>query len=143
MDKKLKVAVYCRFERTYESVSHEKLEKYYKEFISTNKNWELCEIYIDKGFEATKTSPRLALNSLFNNCRNGKFDIIVTKDTYRIYKNPIDMIEFMEELRALNPPVRVLFEDDGWFVKSSAFKKSLRDILELESVKMGDINNGI
>ena len=64
MDKKLKVAVYCRFGCVDKPISQELLEEHYKKFISTNENWELSEIYIDEGFGATKTSPRPALNRL-------------------------------------------------------------------------------
>ena len=142
MDKKIRVAVYCRFGCIDENVSKESLEKHYKEFISTNKNWELSEIYIDKGFGATKTRPRPALNRLINNCRNGKVDIIVTKDMSRIYRNVVDLLEFVEEMKNLNPPVRICFEDDGWYVTSSEFKQSLREIMGITSVKKETVCNG-
>ena len=121
MAEKLKVAVYCRFGCVEESISYEALEKRYKEFISTHEDWEYSKIYIDEGFGATKTRQRPELNKLIDDCKNGKVDIIVTKDISRFYRNIVDVINFVKELETLNPPIKIYFETTGMYRGMSGF----------------------
>jgi len=48
-----------------------------------------------------------------NDCLNGKIDLILTKDISRFARNTRDCLDTVRQLKALNPPVPVIFENQG------------------------------
>ena len=49
---------------------------------------------------------------LIEDCRAGKIDMVITKAVSRFARNLMDCIKYVEELKALNPPVNVYFEQE-------------------------------
>ena len=48
-------------------------------------------------------------------CKRNKIDFIVTKSVSRFARNVLDCIGYVRELKAMNPPIGVLFETEGIF----------------------------
>ncbi|MFV0503596.1 MAG: recombinase family protein [Lachnospirales bacterium] len=72
---KLKVCTYCRVSTDYEEQesSYETQQKYYKELIENNSEWEFVRIYADKGSGKTITN-RPEFNKMLEDCEDGVYD---------------------------------------------------------------------
>ena len=109
----IKVASYCRVstDKDDQANSFESQQKYFKEYIARRPNWELYEIYADKGITGTSTKKRVKFNQMINDAHMGKFHIIITKEVSRFSRNILDTISYTRELKAIG--VIVIFLNDG------------------------------
>jgi len=112
MNDKIKVAVYYRMGHVDESAMSffQMMRKHYIEFIKSHGNWEFVGMYTDHS--PGTAAPRPELERLLEACREGKVDLIITKNVSRIHRNIVDLITLARELRSLTPPVGIYFEDD-------------------------------
>lgn len=109
----IKVASYCRVstDKDDQANSFESQQRYFKEYIDRQSDWELYEIYADKGITGTSTKKRVKFNQMINDAHMGKFNIIITKEVSRFSRNILDTISYTRELKALG--VYVIFLNDG------------------------------
>lgn len=109
----IKAAAYCRVstDRDDQANSFESQQRYFKEYIDRQPDWELYEVYADEGITGTSTKKRAAFNRMIADAHRGKFQIILTKEVSRFSRNILDTITYTRELRALN--VGVVFVNDG------------------------------
>lgn len=109
----MKVAAYCRVstDKQDQANSFESQQRYFREYIDRQPDWELYEIYADEGLSGTSTKKRLAFNKMITNAKLGRFDRIVTKEVSRFSRNILDTISFTRDLRRLG--VGVIFMNDG------------------------------
>nr|WP_325185451.1 recombinase family protein [uncultured Oscillibacter sp.] len=109
----IKVASYCRVstDRDDQANSFESQQRYFKEYIDRQPDWELYQIYADEGITGTSTKKRAAFNRMIADARQGKFQLILTKEVSRFSRNILDTITYTRELKALG--VGVLFMNDG------------------------------
>ncbi len=109
----LKVASYCRVstDRDDQANSFESQQRYFKEYIARQPNWELYEVYADEGITGTSTKKRAAFNRMIADAHSRKFQLILTKEVSRFSRNILDTITYTRELKALG--VGVLFMNDG------------------------------
>lgn len=109
----IKVASYCRVstDKDDQANSFESQQRYFKEYIDRQPDWELYEIYADKGITGTSTKKRVKFNQMINDAHMGKFNIIITKEVSRFSRNILDTIVYTRELKALG--VYVIFLNDG------------------------------
>ena len=112
-DTMIKVASYCRVstDRDDQANSFESQQRYFKEYIDRQPDWELHEVYADEGITGTSTKRRAAFNRMIADARSGKFQLILTKEVSRFSRNILDTITYTRELKALG--VGVLFMNDG------------------------------
>lgn len=109
----IKVASYCRVstDKDDQANSFESQQRYFKEYIDRQPDWELYEIYADEGITGTSTKKRVRFNQMINDAHMGKFNIIITKEVSRFSRNILDTISYTRELKALG--VYVIFMNDG------------------------------
>ena len=109
----IRVASYCRVstDKDDQANSFESQQRYFKEYIDRQPDWELYEIYADKGITGTSTKKRVKFNQMINDAHMGKFNIIITKEVSRFSRNILDTISYTRELKALG--VYVIFLNDG------------------------------
>lgn len=69
-------------------------------------------MYVDNGFSGTNMAHRPGFLKLIEDCRAGKIDMVITKAVSRFARNLMDCIKYVEELKSLNPPVNVYFEQE-------------------------------
>ena len=109
----MKAASYCRVstDRDDQANSFESQQRYFKEYIDRQPDWELYQVYADEGITGTSTKKRAAFNRMIADAHMGKFQIILTKEVSRFSRNILDTISYTRELKALG--VGVVFMNDG------------------------------
>lgn len=97
----MKVAAYCRVSTDKEDQvnSFESQQRYFKEYIERQPDWELFDIYADEGISGTSTKKRASFNRMINDANLGRFDMIITKEVSRFSRNILDTISYTRDLR--------------------------------------------
>lgn len=110
---KLRVAAYCRVSTLEDAQagSFELQIQHFQQMIAANDRWEEVGIYADEGKSGTNMKKRPQFQKMIQDCRDGKIDLILTKSVSRFARNTMDCLRVVRELKALNPPVGVFFED--------------------------------
>ena len=85
--------------------------EHFDEMIKNNKNWTYIEGYIDDGISGTTDYKRNNFMRMIEDARNGKFDLIITKEISRFSRNTLDSIKYTRVL--LSYGVAVLFVNDN------------------------------
>lgn len=114
--KRLRVAAYCRVstDEDAQASSYELQLQHYREMIINNPDWELVDIYADEGISGTSTKRRVNFLRMIDDCYAGKVDMIITKSVSRFARNTLDCLDNVRKLKALDPPVGVFFETEGF-----------------------------
>lgn len=109
----IRVASYCRVstDKDDQANSFEAQQRYFKEYIEHQPDWELYEVYADEGITGTSTRKRTQFNRMISDARDGKFNLIVTKEVSRFSRNVLDTIAYTRRLKDIG--VAVLFVTDG------------------------------
>lgn len=109
----IRVASYCRVstDREDQANSFESQQRYFKEYIRRQPDWELYEVYADEGVTGTSTKKRAAFHRMMHDACSGCFRLILTKEVSRFSRNILDTIACTRELRRYG--VGVLFMNDG------------------------------
>ena len=112
-EKTSRVGAYCRVSTDNEDQanSFESQQRYFKEYINRNPEWQLTEIFADEGMSGTNTKKRKAFNRMIERARNGELDLIITKEISRFARNTLDSIYYTRELKRLG--VGVIFLNDN------------------------------
>lgn len=110
---KMRVAAYCRVSTLEDAQagSFELQIQHFQQMIAANDRWEDVGIYADEGKSGTNMKQRPQFQKMIQDCRDGKIDLILTKSVSRFARNTMDCLRVVRELKALNPPVGVYFED--------------------------------
>ena len=109
----MRVAAYCRVstDKLDQANSLESQQRYFDEYIARNPLWELYEIYVDEGITGTNTEKRDSFNRMVQDGKDGKFDMIITKEVSRFARNLLDSIKYTRELRECG--IRLIFMNDN------------------------------
>ncbi len=110
---KRKVAAYCRVSTDNEDQanSFESQQRYFRQYIEHNPDWELYEVFADEGISGTNTKKRKEFNRMIACAKNGDFDLIVTKEISRFARNTLDSIFYTRDLKKHG--VGVIFMNDN------------------------------
>ncbi len=110
---KRKVAAYCRVSTDSEDQanSFESQQRYFRQYIERNSDWELYEIFADEGISGTNTKKRKEFNRMVACARNGDFDLIITKEISRFARNTLDSIYYTRDLKKHG--IGVIFLNDN------------------------------
>lgn len=84
---------------------------YFYEMIKQNENWIYVDGYIDEGITGTSDVKRDDFMRMISDAKEGKFDLIITKEISRFSRNTLDSIRYTREL--LGYGVAVLFVNDN------------------------------
>ena len=100
------------------STNHEEQKKslknqidHFDNMIKNNPNWIYVNGYIDEGITGTSDIKRNNFMKMIEDGKNGKFDLIITKEISRFSRNTLDSIRYTREL--LNYGVAVYFVNDN------------------------------
>ena len=87
--------------------------QWYDDTAKRFKNWNVLNKYIDEGITGTQAKKRPAFLQMLEDARQGKFDLIVTREVCRFARNTVDTLVTTRELKNLG--VEVFFvEDNIW-----------------------------
>jgi len=85
--------------------------EHFDEMIKNNPKWIYVEGYVDDGISGTTDFKRNNFMKMIDDARNGKFDLIITKEISRFSRNTLDSIKYTRKL--LSYGVAVLFVNDN------------------------------
>ena len=113
IEKRKRVAAYCRVSTDNEDQanSFESQQRYFRQYIERNPDWELYEIFADEGISGTSTKKRKEFNRMIACAKNGDFDLIITKEISRFARNTLDSIYYTRDLKKHG--VGVIFMNDN------------------------------
>ncbi len=113
VDKKKRVAAYCRVSTDNEDQanSFESQQRYFRQYIERNPDWELYAVFADEGISGTNTKKRKEFNRMITCAKNGDFDLIITKEISRFARNTLDSIFYTRDLKKHG--VGVIFLNDN------------------------------
>lgn len=109
----IQVASYCRVSTDNEDQanSFEAQQRYFRQYIDRQPDWELYQVYADEGISGTSTKKRNQFNRMISDAHMGKFKLIITKEVSRFSRNILDTIGYTRELKVLG--VGVIFMNDS------------------------------
>ena len=110
---KLRVTDYSRVstEHLEQKKSLQNQIEHFEKYIKENKEWTYVNGYVDDGITGTSDIKRDNFMKMIEDARNGKFDLIVTKEISRFSRNTLDSIKYTREL--LSYGVAVFFVNDN------------------------------
>lgn len=85
---------------------------YYTKLINDNPDWELYDLYADRGITGTSMEKRDEFKRMLADCREGKIKRILVKSVSRFARNATELLETTRELKDLG--VVVVFEEQGY-----------------------------
>lgn len=108
-----RVTAYCRVSTDNDDQlnSLANQEKYFRDYIESNPDWEYVPLYVDEGTSGTSTKKRKMFNRMVNDAKMGLFDLILTKEVSRFARNTVDTLHFTRELKELG--IGVIFITDN------------------------------
>lgn len=136
----LKVAAYCRVSTDHEDQlnSFEAQQRYFREYIERQPDWELYDVYADEGITGTSTKKRVQFNRMISDAYEGKFRLILTKEVSRFSRNVVDTITYTRELKTIGVGVLFLTENiDTLDPKSEMLLSFMATLAQEESRKTG------
>lgn len=109
----MNVCAYCRVstDKDDQANSFENQQQYFEKHISQHPEWHLTKIYADEGVTGTNTKKRKSFNEMIADAREGKIDLILTKEVTRFARNTVDTLKYTRELKDID--VRVIFLIDS------------------------------
>ena len=111
--RQIRVAAYCRVstDREDQANSFESQQTFFKRYIESHPDWELCGIFADEGLSGTSTKRRVDFQRMIACAIHGELDLILTKEISRFARNTLDSIYYTRELKKYG--VGVVFLNDN------------------------------
>lgn len=111
--RRLNVAAYCRVssESDEQQNSYQVQIEYYSNYILSNPEWNLVDIFADEGISGTQTKNRTEFNRMIRMCKKKKIDLILCKSTSRFSRNTVDCLDYVRLLKSLG--IGVIFEKEN------------------------------
>ena len=115
VQKKIRTACYARVSSEHDSqqLSYATQKNYFIDYIKKQENMEFAGFYGDEAISGTNRMHRIQFNQMMEDAKAHKFDLIMTKSLSRWARNTLDAIACIRELKALDPPVRVIFQKEN------------------------------
>ena len=109
----ISVASYCRVSTDKEDQvnSFAAQQRYFTQYISQQPQWDLYAVYADQGITGTSAKKRPQFLRMIQDAKDGRFQIILTKEVSRFSRNLLDTISYTRTLKAMG--VFVIFLTDG------------------------------
>lgn len=109
----LKVTFYARVstDKDEQINSLENQVMYFEKYIKDVANWTYTKGYIDEGISGSSVLKREDFLRMVEDGKNGKFDLILTKEISRFSRSTLDSIKYTQDL--LSYGVGVLFQSDN------------------------------
>lgn len=101
------VAIYGRVSTEHEAQlsALENQLQWYDDQVKYHPNWTVCERYIDEGITGTQDKKRPAFLKMIEDAKQGKFDLIVTREVCRFARNVVDTLVVTRELKGIGVEV--------------------------------------
>ena len=112
-EKRQRVAIYGRVSTEHEAQlsAFENQRAWYEDLAARHPEWRIVERYFDQGITGTAAKKRPAFLAMLADAKDGKFDLIVTREVCRFARNTVDTLSITRELKRLG--VEVYFVNDN------------------------------
>ncbi len=136
-----RVAGYARVstDKDEQFTSFEAQVDYYTRYIQEHRDWKFVNVYTDEGISGTSTKHRAGFNSMIEDAKNGKIDLIITKSISRFARNTVDTLTTIRDLKARN--VECYFEKENIWTfdgKGELLLTIMSSLAESESKSISD-----
>lgn len=113
MFEKRRIGLYGRVSTEHEAQisALENQMQYYDEILACHPEWELVDRYIDEGITGTSINKRDDFLRMMEDAKNGKFDLIITREVSRFARNIVDTLQQTRLLKSYG--VEVWFTEDN------------------------------
>lgn len=140
---KRRVAAYARVstEQDEQANSYEAQVDYYKNLITNKPEWQLVDIYTDKGISGTNLKHRDGFNKMIADARAGLIDLIVTKSVSRFARNTLDTISLTRELKSKG--VEIFFEEQNVYTFDSNCELMLTILASIAQEESRNISENV
>lgn len=103
----IRVAAYCRVstDKSDQVNSLNAQKEFFKNVFERNKNWLVDadkDIYYDEGISGTTNYKRDGFNKMIERALAGEYQLIVTKEVSRFYRNNKEIIQVIDDLKKQN-----------------------------------------
>ena len=95
--------------------------QWYDDQAKYHPNWMILDQYIDEGITGTQAKKRPAFLRMINDAKEGKFDLIVTREVCRFARNTVDTLVTTRELKNLGIEVFLLKTIFGQWMETENF----------------------
>lgn len=112
-ERERKVAIYGRVSTQHEAQIDAlgNQMQWYEDQLNYHPNWKVIDRYIDEGLTGTLAKRRPSFMRMIEDAKDGKFDLIVTREVCRFARNTVDTLMITRDLR--NYGVEVFFVSDN------------------------------
>ena len=109
------VAIYARVSTEHEAQlsALDNQVQYYDEILAKHPDWVLYDKYIDEGITGTSTKKRPNFLRMMDDAKDGKFDLIITREVSRFARNTVDTLQETRNLKKIGGEV-YFTEDNIW-----------------------------
>lgn len=136
-DIQLRVTYYARVSTDkYEQLnSLENQVEYFEEMIKNNSNWTYVKGYVDEGISGTSTDKRDSFLQMIADGKEGKFDLILTKEVSRFARDTLDSIQNTRELLKNDVGVYFLSDNINTLAPDSELRLTIMSSLAQDEVR--------
>jgi len=136
-DMPLKVAYYARVstDKDDQLNSLENQAKFFEEMIFANSNWTFVRGYIDEGISGTGVKNRKEFLRMVEDAKDGKLDLILTKEISRFSRNTVDSIRYTESLLKHGVIVYFLSDNLNTIQEDAEFRLTIMSSLAQDEVR--------
>ena len=110
-----RVAIYGRVSTEHEAQlsAFENQQAWYEGVARQHEEWAIVDRYYDEGITGTAAKKRPAFMRMLADARQGKFDLVVTREVCRFARNTVDTLTVTRELSKLGVEVYFI-QDNIW-----------------------------
>ena len=110
---KRRAAIYARVSTEHEAQisALENQVQYYDELLQRHPELTLVDRYIDEGITGTSIQKRGSFMRMLKDAKNGRFDLIITREVSRFARNTVDTLQQTRVLKSYG--VEVWFTEDN------------------------------
>ena len=109
---KIRACAYCRVSTDHndQETSYAAQKTYFENYINSNPDWELVEIYADEE-SGTQARNRANFMRMISDCEAHNIDLVLTKSISRWARNTLDSLKYIRLLKSLEIPI--IFTKEG------------------------------
>lgn len=113
------VAIYGRVSTEHEAQlsAFANQQKWYEEIAAQHKDWLIVGRYYDEGITGTSVEKRPSFMRMLEDARQGKFDLVITREVCRFARNTVDTLTITRELKRVGVEVYFI-RDNIWTMDS-------------------------
>ena len=108
---------------------------FFNDYINKIPKWEFAGSYIDEGISGTRVFKREEFLKMINDAKNGKFDLILTKEISRFSRSTLDSIQYTQELLASGVGVYFLNDNINTILPDSELRLTIMASVAQDEVR--------